>query len=54
MSSINNMYDDLFKTTDYQAGNFDMENVGKFVSIENMWNDIMDVKPSKKPERERE
>jgi hypothetical protein len=45
MNSINVMYDDLFKTTDYNPNCFDNENLGKFDSIENMWNDIMDIKP---------
>lgn len=52
MGSITNMYDDLFKTTDYQAGKFDLENIGLFDPIENMWNDIMDIQPKKQPEAE--
>lgn len=47
MNSINEMYDDLFKTTDYNlsGSSYDHENLGKFDSIESMWNDIMEIKP---------
>jgi hypothetical protein len=45
MNSINTMYGNLFKTTDYNPDRFDNENMSKFDSIQNMWNDIMDIMP---------
>jgi hypothetical protein len=54
MNSINDMYDDLFKTTDYYSrDNISAENLELFKPIENMWNDIMEIpEEQKQPEHE--
>ena len=48
MSSINDMYSDLFKTIDFKDGVIDdPQNLEKFEPIEEMWNEIMNIDTKK-------